>query len=326
MKLLRVLLLALGVVLMGVLVARNDPAEIVASITRLSWKLGVLICFPSVLVMVFDTLGWRFAFLHDRVRFRTLFGARLAGEAFNLTTPTAAVGGEAIKTWLLRGHAPLDESLLSVVVAKSTIMMAQALFLVLGIVLAWLIVLPDSPLLRTMQWLLGLEVLAVGGFVLAQMQGMLGRGHGLLQRLNLRRAGSGETLRQVDRGLATFYRTQPRRLVLSIGFHLVAWLLGSVEVYLALHFLGADVSLTTAVIIEAFGTATRFATFMIPASVGAQEGVFVATFAVLGLGSTTGVTFALTRRVREIAWIVAGLVAFAVMREKPARQAPRVAR
>ena len=319
MKLARVLLLVLGVVLMGVLIVQNDPAEIFASITRLSWKLGVLICFPSVLVMAFDTLGWRFAFLQDRVRFHTLFGARLAGEAFNLTTPTAALGGEAVKTWLLRGHAPLDESLLSVVVAKSTIMIAQALFLLLGIVLAWLVVLPDSPLLHGMLWLLVLEVLSVGGFVAAQTQGMFGRGQRLLQRLRLRRSGTGETLRQVDRGLASFYRTQPRRLILSIGFHLVAWLLGSIEVYLALHFLGADVSLTTATVIEAFGTAIRFATFMIPASVGAQEGIFVVTFAALGLGSTTGVSFALTRRVREIAWIVAGLIAFAVMRERPAR-------
>lgn len=319
MKVARVLLLVLGVVFMGVLVAQNDPAEVFASITRLSWKLGLLVCFPSVLVILFDTLGWRYAFLHDRVRFRTLVGARLAGEAFNLTTPTAGLGGEAVKTWLLRGHAPVAENVLSVVVAKTTIMIAQGLFLLLGIVLAWMVALPDSPLLRGMLWLLLVEVLAVGGFVVAQTQGMFGWGQRFLQRIRLRRPGSGETLHHVDRGLASFYRSQPRRLVLSIGFHLAAWLLGSIEVYLTLHFLGTDVSLTTAVVIEAFGTAVRFATFMIPASVGAQEGIFVATFSALGLGSTTGVSFALTRRVREIAWIVAGLIAFAVMRERPVR-------
>ena len=170
-----------------------------------------------------------------------------------------------------------------------------------------------------MLWLLLLEVLVVGVFVVAQTQGIFGKGQRLLQQMRLRRSGSGETLSRVDHGLASFYRSQPRRLVLSIGTHLVAWLLGSVEVYLTLHFLGADVSLPTAIVIEAFGTAVRFATFMIPASVGAQEGIFVVTFAALGLGSTTGVSFALTRRVREIAWIVAGLIAFAVMRETPAR-------
>ena len=319
MKLARVLLLLVGLALLGVLVIQNDPAEIFASIARLSWKLGVLVCFPFALVTVFDTLGWRYAFLRDRVDFRTLLGARLAGEAFNLTTPTAALGGEAVKTWLLRGHAPLDENLLSVVVAKTTIMIAQGLFLTFGVVLAWLIVLPDSPLLRGMLWLVLLEVLALGGFVVAQTKGMFGGGQRFLQQLRLRSSGSGETLRRVDHGLASFYRREPRRLALSIAFHFVAWLLGSVEAYLTLRFLGADVSLTTATVIEAFGSGVRFATFMIPASVGVLEGGFVATFIALGLGSTTGVSFALTRRVREIAWIVAGLIAFAVMRARPDR-------
>ncbi len=317
MKVLRVLLLMLGLALLGVLVAKNDPAEIFASIGRLSWRLGILVCFPATLVAVFDTLGWRFAFLRDRVGFRTLLGARMAGEAFNLTTPTAALGGEAVKTWLLRGHAPFDESLLSVIVAKTTILLAQGLFLLIGIVLAWLFVLPDSSLLRGMVWLLVVEIVAVGAFVVAQNTGMFGWGQRLLQRISVRPSGSGETLRRVDAGLASFYRREPRRLLVSIGFHLVAWLLGSVEAYLTLRFLGIDVSLTTATVIEAFGTAVRFATFMIPASVGVLEGGYAATFSALGLGATAGVSFGLVRRVREIVWVAAGLLVFAVMRARP---------
>ena len=90
---LRPLLLAFGVLLLAVLVAENDPPAILDSIVRLSWRLGVVLCFPVSLVMVLDTLGWRFAFLRDVVAFRTLLTTRLAGEAFNIATPTAAVGG-----------------------------------------------------------------------------------------------------------------------------------------------------------------------------------------------------------------------------------------
>jgi uncharacterized protein (TIRG00374 family) len=320
MKLLRLLLLLLGVTLLGVLVAKNDPAEIFASIGRLSWRLAVIVAFPFALVTVADTLGWRFAFRRDRVGFGTLLGARLAGEAFNLTTPTAALGGEAVKTWLLRGRVPFDESLQSVVAAKTTILMAQGLFLIVGIVVARAVV-PDSALLRGMVWLLLVEVLAVAGFVLAQTRGMFGSVQRLLQRIRLRPPGSGATLQRVDRGLLAFYSEEPRRLLLSIGFHLVGWLLGAIEAYVILRFLGVEVSLTTATVIEALGTGVRFATFMIPASVGFLEGGYVATFGALGLGSTVGISFGLTRRVREIAWIGAGLVVFAVMRERPGRSA-----
>ena len=65
MKLVRVSLLMLGLALLGVLVAKNDPAEIFASIGRLSWRLAILVCFPFPLVTLFDTLGWRFAFLRE---------------------------------------------------------------------------------------------------------------------------------------------------------------------------------------------------------------------------------------------------------------------
>ena len=115
----------------------------------------------------------------------------MATLAPRLTTPTAALGGEAVKMWLLRGHAPLDERLLSVVVAKTTILIAQGLFLLFGTVLAWLVVPPDSALLGGMLWLLLLEVLVVGVFVVAQTKGMLGRGQRFLQQI--RRRSSGES-------------------------------------------------------------------------------------------------------------------------------------
>ena len=112
-------------------------------------------------------------------------------------------------------------------------------------------------------------------------------------------------------------------MVLSIGFHFIAWLLGSLEAYLILNFLGLEVSLETATIIEALGTAVRFATFLVPASLGALEGGFVATFTALGLAPSAGVAFGLARRVREVVWIAVGFAIFAVIRPGPAEEARR---
>ena len=295
--------------------AKNDPQAILASITQLSWRLGLVLCFPVALVMVFDTLGWRFAFLRDGARFPALFSARLAGEAFNLVTPTAAVGGEAVKAWLLRGVVPLDASVPSVIVAKTTITLAQGLFLLLGVALAWSGALPPSPVLSGMFWLLALETVALAGFVVAQTRGMLAWGGRLLVQLGVGGVRP-EALGRIDDVLARFYRDAPGRLALSIACHFVAWLLGSLESWLILGFLGAPVSLSTATVIEAFGSAVRFATFLIPASLGALEGGYVVTFAALGLGSTTAVSFSLIRRIREAVWVGLGLLAFALTRPR----------
>ena len=326
MKVLRAGLLVVGLVFLGILVATNDPAAIFGSITQLGWRLAVIACFPFAIITAFDTLGWHFAFLHPRVPFRTLLAVRLAGEAFNLTTPTASLGGEAVKAWLLRGRVPLDESVLSVVVAKTTIMIGQGLFLLVGIVITWLAAPPDSRLLGWMLWLLAVEVLAIVGFLVAQIQGGFGWVPRVLGRIGLGRSRHRETVARLDRGLAWFYRNEPRRLALSIGFHFIAWLLGSLEAYLILHFLGLEVSLATATIIEALGTAVRFATFLVPASLGALEGGFVATFTALGLAPSAGVAFGLARRVREVVWIAVGFAAFAIIRPGPAEQVGRPVR
>src|SRR5207245_4657888 len=170
------------------------------------------------------TLGWKFAFLRDGVAFRTLLGVRLAGEAFNLATPTAALGGEAVKAWLLRDRVPLDASVPSVIVAKTTITIAQGLFLLLGIALAWPSTLPGSPLLYGMLWLLAIETVALAGFVVAQTRGMLAWGGRLVAQLGLDH-GHTEALGRIDDVLARLYRTAPRRLGLSSVLHPLAWLL-----------------------------------------------------------------------------------------------------
>ena len=309
----------LGVALLAALVAQNDPAAVLTSITDLSWRLGIVVLFPAVLVALFDTLGWRYAFLSATVPFGPLAASRLAGEAFNMATPTAAVGGEAVKAWLLRGHAPLDATLASVIVAKTTITLGQGLYFLLGVVVAWRTGLTGSALLYGMLWLLGIEAVALGLFVLVQTRGMLGWTLRLLERLGVRPPRGQATLGRVDDVLGQFYRTAPGRLGLSIGFHFIAWLMGSVETWLILKFLGSEVSLATATVIEAFGTAIKVATFLVPASLGVLEGGFLATFATLGLSSTTAISFSLVKRLREAVWVAIGLIAFAVMRPREPR-------
>ena len=61
--------------------------------------------------------------------------------------------------------------------------------------------------------------------------------------------------------------------------------------------------------IGALGTAVKFFTFMVPASLGALEGGNVAIFTAFGLGGAVGLTYTLVRRLREIVWVLVGFLA-----------------
>jgi uncharacterized protein (TIRG00374 family) len=305
------LLLALGIVVIGVSVYHIGPGPILETLARLTWWQLVVVCLPYAVIMAVDTLGWRFAFPRDPAPFRRLYGARLAGEALNLVTALGSVGGEAVKAWLIRRDVAYEESVPSVVIAKTTITIAQALFLLIGVALAWTMLSTDSRVIGAMLWLLVIEVAAVAGFVGVQVAGLVGRAGRLLEWFGVLQRG--DHAQRLDAALRDYYRRDWRRLSLSTGFHLAGWLLGAFEAFVILYFLGVPATLVTATVIEALGAGVRFATFLVPASLGAFESANAAAFDAMGLGAGAGLAFSFVRRARQLVWIGIGLLVLVAM-------------
>jgi uncharacterized protein (TIRG00374 family) len=312
MRTVKTVLLVLGALLLAALVYRVGARPILETMGRLSWWQFLLVCLPYAVITAFDTLGWRFAFARDRAPFGRLYGARMVGEALNIVTAVGSVGGEAAKAWLVRRDVSYEESIPSIVIAKTTTTIAQALFLLIGIVFAWTSLNVDSQILRGMLWLLVIEVAAVAGFFGAQLTGLVARGGRLLKTFGVVDDASRAT--QLDEALRDYYRHEWRRFTLSVTFHLMGWLLGALEAFVMLWALGIDASAVTATVIEALGSGVRFATFLIPASLGAFESANAAAFDALGFGAGAGLAFSLVRRTRQVVWVVVGIGVLLAMR------------
>ncbi len=311
MRTVKLVLLILGIGAIAFSIHRIGWAPVLAALERLAWWQLVLVCLPYAVITAVDTLGWRFAFPRDAAPFRRLFGARLAGEALNLVTAVGSVGGEVAKAWLIRRDVAYAESVPSVVIAKTTLTIAQALFLLVGVALAWTMLAIDSRVLGAMLWLLVVEVAAVAGFVAVQIVGVVGRAGRLLEWSGVVRHD--EYARRLDADLRDYYRRDWRRLSLSTAFHLGGWLLGAGEAYLILSVLRIPADLVTATVVEALGAGVRFATFLVPASLGAFESANAAAFEAMGLGAGAGLAFSFVRRARQIGWIGVGLLVLVSM-------------
>lgn len=326
---LRPLLVLAGLAVVGYLVAQIGPAAIWSSFVTLGWRLPLVLAFPYALAGLVDTIAWRLL-LPGPVPLGLVFRARLAGEAINLATPTMAVGGEPVKAFLLRPHVTLLDGLVSVIADKTTIVVGQIVFLAGGLLAARAALPPSSRLLPIMTGLLAVEIVAIGGFALVQASGGLGGGGRVLGRIGARVGFGGERYLQglgdLDRALATLYRRGRRRLVASALVHAVAWASGGLEIYIVLSLLGTPIPLGTALIIESFAGGVKFASFMVPASLGALEGGYVAFFEAFGLAATSGLSFVLVRRLREMAWAGVGFLALGVSdraRLRPRPEEPR---
>jgi uncharacterized membrane protein YbhN (UPF0104 family) len=306
----RIVLLVGGTVGLFALVYHFGADSIGAVLATISGWQFLLICAVHGASVVADTLGWRVTLTGERPPFHRLLAARCAGEAVNILTALGSVGGEAVKAWLLRRDVSYEASVPSLILAKTTLITAQALLLVLGVLIAWITGIAGHALLAAMGGLLLVEAICIGGFVLVQNAGLAGRAGWVLSWLGIRGHHQAQRL---DDTLRRFYRREWRPLSCSVGAHFGGWLLGALEGLVILKALGVPASLATAVVLEALGSGVRFATFFIPASLGTLEGANAAAFTAFGWTAGAGLAFSLVRRGRQVVWIGVGVAILLAM-------------
>ena len=91
-----------------------------------------------------------------------------------------------------------------------------------------------------------------------------------------------------------------RGLSESFVVHLAAVFFGAAEVWIALAFMGHAVSLIEAVAIESLGQGSRAAAFMLPGSLGVQDGALIAVCAIFGVPAEIALAMALIKRVPDL--------------------------
>lgn len=322
-RLREIALFACGVAVIVCLVVGMGTDTIVASFHALSWRLLIIAAFPAMLLKLCDVLAWRSALAPRTVPFRRLSSALVSSQAVATSTLTGGVGADAVKIWLLRHDVSRRANLSSLIIIETTSTASRGLFLLLGIVLAQRTLASRTPLLHAMEWLLVLEAIGVLGFVIVQCGSMATRLHRLLERFRIPGAARLQSFAtDLDDSLVGFYRDRRRDLAMSCLWNFLGWVAGAAEVWLILYCLGMAVSLSMALIIEAFGTGISFATFFVPVDVGVDEGGAVATFLALGLGGPAGLSLSLIRRVREATWVAIGLLLLMARRRRSAVLVP----
>jgi len=319
---LRLILLTLGLLTVGFIVWHIGPGNIFDAVARLGPGALVLILCPSIVMYVLEAHGWRMTLgrYARTVPFWRLLAIRSAGEVVNMTTPTAYVGGEPLKAYLLKQHGvPIVEGLASVVTAKTTMTIAQIGFILIGMATSfWLLGTGGSRGQTAMATAVSVGLLAfgVGGFVLIQRRGIFASLLWVLRKIGLAIKpldSREEKLLELDRTIAAFYSQNRAGFLLSILLFFLGWLAETVEVFMMLLVLGEPVTIMTAIAIGALSVFIKGGAFFIPGSLGAQDAGNLLLVTTFGYGEVTGVTFALLRRFRELVWITVGLVCLGIM-------------
>jgi len=314
---LRLFLFVVGLLTLGLIVWHIGPGNIYDTAAQLGPVALLVLLIPSILMYVVEAHAWKVTLgpLGKEIPFWRVLVIRTAGEAVNMTTPAGYVGGEPLKAHLLRKHhVPMEEAFTSVIIAKTTMTIAEVVFILMGIALAFLSVGADGSSGQTVAAALlsvGFLVLVTAALVFVQQQGLFTWLLEFLRRVGLTIAyleARKEKLLSLDRAIWGFYRHKRPAFCASAGLSFLGWIAEALEVYVIIWYLGGPAMALSAISIAALSVFIKSSTFFIPGSLGAQDGGNLLLLKAFGYSDVSGITFALLRRFRELVWIGIGLL------------------
>ncbi len=263
------------------------------------------------------------------VSFWRIFRLTITGYALNYATPVGGLGGEPYRIMELSKNIEKKTATSSVILYAMMHMFAHICFWFSSIFIYLILVyLGDLPLNTATGILLGMiGVLFLFAFYLfskgyrnglvvkvirgiGKIPGLKGWSRRFLERHQA-------SLEKIDSQIAALHQQDKRAFYSSLSLEFLSRYVQSLEVMFMLLLFGVDAGGGTmglwltflhSVLIMAFTSFMANLIGFLPMQLGVQEGGFVISIAALGLSAALGIFVSIICRVREIVWIVIGLI------------------
>jgi uncharacterized protein (TIRG00374 family) len=309
---------AAGVALFVYVVARLDPASILAQLQGL-WPILPVILLITAAKYPLQAAGWRFVLPPDvRPPWGASISATITGDALGYLTWAGPFTGEPLRAFLLRDALP---------VARGTAAGAieRGVFNVTAALLVWVVL---FVLLSTTP-AAAVTYAAASGIALALIVRRVQR----RKRSPAHDSGSGQNPQHAPdappvSGAAAFLGAmrdlwQQRRSLLPVLalFSLAQHALLVTEAYVILGALSGGTTIRIALVFEAVTKIVNTVGTIVPGRLGVAEGGSAVLADALGFAASYGLSLALMRRIRALIWAAVGLTLLPI-RETRLRRLP----
>ena len=322
----QLLFFAAGAIALTILIVRADPRQLVNDVQSAGWAVPAIVAVYGV-VYVLNTIAWRLTMLEPpRLSFVEAWVVNVAAFAMNYLTPFASIGGEPFKIVAASQWMGARNATASVLNYRLVHIQAHLLVFLTGTLLAFFI-LPPGTIATSVLIVMALLLLSLGALVVAvHREGAIERLFDLagkvpfLNRFTSRLEPRRASLIEVDRQLISFHRSSPARYYGALFTEYAARVFSMLEFFVIARGIGHPVTFGTAFLIGGFSSLIVNLFFFMPFNVGSKEGGLYAIFAALGLPSRLGVAAAVISRIRELTWILIGLLLVLASRRRAARE------
>jgi len=297
-----------GLTISTALIAYHSFSSVGGAVWRIGWGLVVIVAF-HFLAVVFCGIAWRVLFSPEwHVPAKILIVLRWIRESINTLLPVVRVGGDIVgaRLLVLRGTR-VDVAGASIIADRTVEVFSQFFFSVAGV----LILMERGVNHDLVRWsILSLMVIfpVLIAFILAQRLGFLRFAEKIVLKFIRRGRGpSGNRNMSIHDAVWTFYGNG-RRLAVATFFHILGWVLGVVQIWLALYFMGHKAGWADAFIVESLSQVVCTAAFIMPAALGAQEAGYMVVGGLFGIPPEMGLALSLVKRLSDVLVGIPGLL------------------
>ena len=265
----------------------------------------------------------------EHVSFWRIYRLTITGYALNYATPVGGLGGEPYRIMELSKDIDNQHATSSVILYAMMHFFAHFWFWFLSIfIYLGLVLIGDLPINTTIGITLGVIVVFCLFFfylfsqgyrkgLVKYVLGVVSRIPGM-KRWTLRFwARHSESIQNIDQQIAALYGQDTTAFYKSLVLEYLSRVVQSSEVTFMLLLFGIDcgggfsgltITYLHAILIVSFTTLFANLIGFLPMQLGVQEGGFVLSIAALGLSAALGIFVSIICRVREIIWIIIGIL------------------
>lgn len=311
----KILLFIVVLICMIVFIWKTDFQSIKHTLANIGFKFFYLLII-TYLAYFFGTWSWHVTLKKNRskISILQLFSIRQVGETVGQYNPTSIIGGDLLKAQMLgRYHIDQLSAIESVATARITAVLSQILiFLFACIYLLY----NNSSLINSRYGYVfcGLFILLIFLKVYFFIWISKKKNQSNLPK-ELTKPNVLQTLIQKSKGLlfniSQTYQNDPKSFWYSYLLAAIHWLIGSLEFYLILIFLGFNVSVIQGVLLDMSVIVFKSFAAFIPGQLGIEELGNKIMLALIGIHSATAwITVSILRRARQIIWIGIGFILY----------------
>ena len=263
------------------------------------------------------------------VSFWRIYRLTITGYALNYATPVGGLGGEPYRIMELSKDIDNQHATSSVILSAMMHFFAHFWFWFISIfIYLALVIVGDMPITIAIGTILaiivvfcliafylfskgyrnGLVIYVLG--IIGKIPGLKGWSHRFQER-------HAEALHNIDAQIAALHHQDKRAFYTSLFLEYFSRVVQSLEVMFMLLLFGIDcgggfagltLTFLHSILIVAFTTLFANLIGFLPMQLGVQEGGFVLSIAALGLSAALGIFVSIICRVREIIWILIGML------------------